>query len=122
MKKDDEARRKILARRASFVAATLAGVTACHDEPKRATEPTTPLEIPSMDAAPPMPCLSPVALPPVDAGAEPETPTFPDASAPVPCLSVSLPRDAGPPPVPPQPCLSPMPPQPCLKVKPPAKP
>jgi len=78
----DDARKIVLARRARFVAATVAsfGLAACSD-PKH----------------PPMPCLEPIADP--DAGV--------DAGAPEPqvCLSVAPPE-----PPEPQPCLSPMPP------------
>lgn len=129
----DDARSKILARRASFVAAALAGVTtACHREPK-AAEPET-LVVPTLDAGapppvPPRPCLEPPrpdwypgpSVP--DAGAT--TPSSSeDAGHPRPCLKIAPPEDAGSPrrdagvpsparPVPtiapPQPCLSPLP-------------
>lgn len=119
----DEARKKILARRATFVAATLAGVsTACKD-------PTPP----------PQPCLSQVYTP--EDGAPPEPPPPPpvsDAGAPQPCLRFAAPpaEEDGGRPVP-MPCLTPVRPtapqsadadagakplpQPCLKVKPPNK-
>lgn len=106
----DEARKKILARRAAFVAAALATV-ACGKE------------------ITPQPCLSPPPLPPRegDAGQVEET-LDPDAGPvvpPQPCLSVRMPDppDAGPQPClkirapvpdagpilpPPQPCLSPV--------------
>ncbi len=122
----DEARKKILARRATFVAAALAGVsTACGKEP----------------SPPPQPCLSQVQRP--DDGGAPEPCLSPalreeaiDAGAPEPCLRVIAPpteaADAGKPM--PMPCLTPVrptthdagaadaskpQPQPCLKVAPP---
>lgn len=114
---DDEARKKILARRAAFVAAALATV-ACGKENV------------------PQPCLSPPPLPPGDGGAPTEQPLgTPDAEPPVepppmPCLSPMPPRpdeDGGLRPSP-RPCLSikapdPLPdggtpPRPCLKIAP----
>ena len=117
----DEARKKILARRATFVAAALAGVsTACGKEP----------------SPPPQPCLSQVNTP--DDGAAPEPclspmPAAVDAGAPEPCLRFAVPpqaEDGGRPM--PQPCLTPVRPtapqeadagskpvpHPCLKVMP----
>jgi hypothetical protein len=109
-KKDEEARKKILARRATFVAAALAGVsTACGKEP----------------GPPPQPCLS-VLAPVEDAGPEPGLSPAPPPSrpeeggVPMPCLKVAAPtegpktapsnveEDAGPKP----------PPRPCLKIIP----
>jgi hypothetical protein len=71
----DDAKRAILARRAKFVAAAIAGLgAACGKEPK------------GDDAgAPPGPCLSVYVAP--DAGA-------PDAQRPRACLSAPMPRDA----------------------------
>jgi hypothetical protein len=89
----DEAKRRILARRARFVAAAMTGAAvACGKE----------------KAEPPQPCLSVVYVPP-DAGAEaaappapcltvaPPSPAVPDAGAhPRPCLSIApIPKDAG---------------------------
>ncbi|MBI2392137.1 MAG: hypothetical protein HYV09_21275 [Deltaproteobacteria bacterium] len=106
MKTGDDTRRKILERRAAFVAAALSSVcaTGCQEKP--------------------LACLTPVAneyhdarmTPAVDARA-------PDASPgmvpPEVCLSVALPPDAGP-----GPCLKMLPPPrdagatPCLEVMP----
>lgn len=135
----DEARKRILARRASFVAAALAGVsTACGKEPTQPPQPCLSMPLIVEDAGP-EPCLSPVppeevpsdAGAPVDAGSatpgEVGVGAPPDAAAPVPCLRVIAPP-GGPRP---QVCLSPRapstgdggkpkpPPQPCLKIAPP---
>lgn len=122
---DPNLRRRILARRAHFVAAAIVTVDCTPRESQ------VPIEIvvgngdasvPLADASdpnviPPQVCLSPVQPPVDDAGPPP-----------LPCLSpVATPQDAGPPP---QPCLKPMPPpqdagpppQPCLSPKPPPKP
>lgn len=73
----DDAKKKILARRAKFVAAAIAGLAAsCGKE----------------DA--PRPCLSPPPIP-ADASVGPPPP-------PQPCLSVAVPQEP-----PPQPCLGP---------------
>ncbi len=126
-KKDDEARKKILARRATFVAAALAGVsTACGKEPSATPQPCLSQPLVRDDGAGPQPCLEPM-------------PAKPDAGEPVPCLTIVAPptqaEDGGKPP--PRPCLSPVrppippppqpeegggpkpPPQPCLKIVPP---
>jgi hypothetical protein len=98
MSDSEDARRKILARRATFVAAALAGVTlACGKD----TGPS------------PQPCLS--IEPARDAEAddasgvdEPVPPTFPDGGQPMPCLKIApqaIRGDAGQPL--PHPCLSP---------------
>lgn len=126
---DDEARKKILARRATFVAAALAGVsTACGKEPQNVPQPC--LSVPVSRDAGPEPCLSVVA-PAVDAGAaEPSgagatdladaggvAPTeATDASTPprpTPCLRVAAPpsRDGG----------GKAHPRPCLSIRPPSK-
>lgn len=57
----DEARKKILARRATFIAAALAGVGACTKDPKE-TPPQPCLSVPFVrpDAGP-QPCLKPAA-------------------------------------------------------------
>ncbi|MBX3188524.1 MAG: hypothetical protein KF819_16025 [Labilithrix sp.] len=90
-RRESDAKRAILARRARFVAAAMASVgVACGKSatPQPCLEPTM-----VEDAAPPLPCLSP---PPT-----PETPVTDaeasDAQAPPrPCLSVVAPRpDAG---------------------------
>ena len=134
----DEARKRILARRASFVAAALAGVsTACGKEPSPPPQPCLSQVKAVDDAAAPQPCLE-VPPPPVatDGGSpEPCLRIIPPPAEtgdggrpmPMPCLTPVRPQmqdgDAGkPPPVPPvpQPCLSPKPtPKPCLKVAPP---
>lgn len=100
----DEAKKRILARRATFVAAALAGVsTACGKEPAQAVpclSPPPPLVI---DASP-APCLTPLPPPEV---------TAPDAGgpAPAPGLSAREPSaDAGKPKPPPRPCLKVAPP------------
>lgn len=83
---NDDAKRLILARRAKFVAAAIAGMAvACGG------------------SADPEPCLSPV-LQPRDAGPDADADTQPQ-----PCLDVSAPEDAGKD-AEPQPCLSPLPP------------
>ena len=114
----DEARKRILARRASFVAAALAGVsTACGKEPAQPPQPCLSPVLVVEDAGP-EPCLSPMPpeqLPsdagaPVDAGSVmPDAVGAgapPDAAAPVPCLRVAAPP-GGPRP---QVCLSVAPP------------
>jgi hypothetical protein len=84
----EDARKKILARRATFVAAALAGV-ACGKEPRESPQPClsvpfipaeasapdaeprpclTPMPSPTEDAAPPKPCLSVVPRPAKDGG------------------------------------------------------
>ena len=99
----DEARKRILARRASFVAAALAGVsTACGKEPAQPPQPCLSPVLVVEDAGP-EPCLSPMPpeqLPsdagaPVDAGSVmPDAVGAgapPDAAAPVPCLRAAAP-------------------------------
>lgn len=90
----DEARKKILERRATFVAAAIASIAAsCEHKPPISAEPC--LSVQPYEAGPPE-----------DTGTEPTAP--PDAE-PIPCLSPALPpEDAGPPPKP----------MPCLKVAP----
>jgi hypothetical protein len=96
-----DAKRKILARRAQFVAAALAGLSAdgCHKE--HAEKPDAGVQ------QPPMPCLS-VPMP------TETTPPVQTAQLP------PIPLDAGPPP---RPCLAPVldtaTPHPCLKPPPP---
>lgn len=113
----DDAKKKILARRASFIAAALASV-ACQKEPAERPEPclAVPIGYQPPDASPeppppqPQVCLTPMVATPVDAGppaVEPE---------PQPCLKVAPPpRDAGrspgPPGPPPRPCLTPLRPE-----------
>lgn len=116
---DDEARKKILARRAAFVAAALATV-ACGKEnvpqpclsppplpPGDGGAPTeqplvTPDAQPPVEPPPPQPCLSPMPHPPRDTDGGVQLPP------PRPCLSIKMPDppDAGPPP------------RPCLKIAP----
>lgn len=90
----DDARQKILARRARFVAATVAGLGALACTPNPET--------------PPQPCLSqPMPQNESDAGvADFEDPEPTPEGDPQVCLSV-LPDQDEPPP---QPCLSPLPP------------
>lgn len=87
----DEARKKILERRATFVAAAIASLAAsCEHKPPISAEP----------------CLS---APPYEAGTPEDTsePTATQDAEPLPCLSPMPPKeDAGPPPPPiPAPCL-----------------
>lgn len=112
-KDDDEARKIVLARRARFVAAAVAGVgVACRN--------------PSAEAClspPPEPCLSVVPdRRPVDAGATGSTGTPPEVppAEPQVCLKVRATppdEDAGPKPSP-APCLSVVAPKPPPKPKP----
>lgn len=129
----DDDKKVILARRAKFVAAALAGVAvACGKEPTQPPQPCLSVPIEPRDSGPeppPQPCLSPMAVdpdaepPPVDAGA---APTATDAGA----TTRSKQPDASTPPPRPTPCLVPPAPtntgtnkpQPCLSViKPPDK-
>lgn len=109
----DRTRLAILERRRAFVAAALASIGAvsgCDDRPKVClsavpleSAPKQPPQPPDAGAlAAPEPCLSEPAHPP-DAG-----------PIPIACLSVAMPRDAGPGPTPsgkpkPRPCLSMLP-------------
>jgi hypothetical protein len=63
-----DARDKILARRAKFVAAALAGISVAYGEGCK-PEPCLKIATQPPDAAP-APCLEPVWVPPVDAGAD----------------------------------------------------
>lgn len=105
----DDARSKILARRARFVAAALAGVsTACTSDPKKPV-PEAPMVDVTPEAGEVRPQASPVPPPdPPDAAAEPAPPQ--------PCLTVVAPPDAGKPHPVPRPCLKPVP-RPCLTPK-----
>lgn len=99
----DDAKKLILARRARFVAAALAGMSiACGKEKSNPPEPCLSVPIQRADAeAPPGPCLAA----PLDwkerwdagSAADAATPTTTlDASVPIPCLSVAIPPpDAG---------------------------
>lgn len=83
----DDAKKVILARRARFIAATLAGVgVACGKEPAPPPQPC--LSQPMTVDAEPLPCLSP-KLVEQDAGApDAAPPNEPDAgSKPMPCLA-----------------------------------
>lgn len=111
----DDAKAIVLARRAKFVAAAVAGVgIACG---KTETTPPQPcLSVAYVPDAAPQPCLSPVAVPPdaaADAGPTDAGPSDASVPIPVPCLSVILQKDAGPAPpstkTAPMPCLSPPP-------------
>lgn len=102
----DDAKKKILARRASFVAAALASV-ACQKEPADKPEPclAAPVNYKPPDAGEPeptpMPCLTPMNPGPshaADAGAPASSAPTADAGRPVP-------------PPQPQPCLTPMRPE-----------
>ncbi len=75
----DEARRRILARRAAFLAVATTGLASCDPKP---TEPHV--------------CLSQVQPPPPEAGPDDAAPDAdpPDAAPPMPCLEIA------------QPCLS----------------
>jgi hypothetical protein len=104
-----DARDKILARRAAFIAAALAGVGACK-------EPETPPQ-PCLSPVPtepvPQPCLVPIApTEPTDAGSESDAGNANTPLTEKPCLEVIAPSppDAGAPPKP----------QPCLKIVPPS--
>ena len=95
---NDDAKRLILARRARFVAAALAGVAVACGGSTEEGEPRVCLRI-APDAGPrdaaadaePQPCLEPT-LP--DAGSDGSTDAGPDTGVPQPCLS-QLPPDAG---------------------------
>ncbi len=96
-----ESRRRILERRAAFVAAAVAAVATASCERN------------------PLVCLSAVPLdegpkptPPPDAAAPPVVDAAPEIGATaVPCLSIAMPpRDAGPPDAKPHPCLKMLPP------------
>lgn len=109
----EESRRKILERRAAFVAAALAtvGAASCERNPLVCLSP-----VPNEDLRDSGATTSPDTAPP-EVDARPDV-----APMGVPCLSVAMPRDAGvpdtkPPPKPPKP----PPPQPCLKMPPPGE-
>jgi hypothetical protein len=93
---NDEAKRLILARRARFVAAAVAGIAAACGGATDDTKPTPCLEPVIRDSgadADPKPCLTP--LPPdasSDAGGDAASDA--DTGVPQPCLS-QLPPDAG---------------------------
>ncbi len=108
---DDDAKRRILARRAKFVAAAVAGlgaVTACDQcGPKPCLEP------PLASTTPPGPCLSVSTVP---MGVHDGAVIDPDAAPPPhPCLSIIRPVDDG---GMPMPCLSGMAPPPKPSSKP----
>lgn len=95
----DDSKKKILARRASFIAAAMATV-ACQKAPADKPEPCLSIAVDHKppDAEPPLPCLSPRVTTPDDligdAGAEPPAP--------------KQKSDAGTKPTPlPHPCLTP---------------
>jgi len=102
---DDEMKKRVLARRAQFIAAAVAGMVSCEPGPQ---------------AQPPVVCLSISVPPPEDGGAGPTivdagVSADPDAAWNALDASTTAP-DAD---VPPMPCLSPMP---CLKIAPPPPP
>jgi len=107
----DDARKKILARRAKFVAAAVATIgIACGKEPNPPPQPCLSEPYNPGDAEP-LPCLTPVVADPPDP---------PDSGAPT---DASTPKDAD---TEPQPCLKVMPPRTdagkptaCLKIAPP---
>jgi hypothetical protein len=118
---NDDDKKLILARRAKFVAAALAGVSvACGKEPTPPpAQPCLSVPMEHADAGAPEPCLSVIdpdwerdASPtPVDAGAAPTTRLQQsDASTPppkpTPCLAPPLPSNTGTVKPPPRPCLS----------------
>ena len=99
---DDEMKRRVLARRAQFIAAAVAGMVACEPGP---------------EAQPPVVCLSISVPPPEDGGRGPTmvdagVSADPDAAWSAPDASTESP-DAD---APPMPCLAP--PLPCLSVAP----
>lgn len=102
----DDDKKLILARRAKFVAAALAGVSvACGKEPTPPPQPCLSVPVDNRDAGnepPPQPCLTPMMMP-EDAG-PPANAT--DASA-ADASTTSGAKDAGTPPPKPTPCLSP---------------
>jgi hypothetical protein len=119
----DDDKKLILARRAKFVAAALAGVSvACGKEPTPPPQPCLTVPMDTRDGGsepPPQPCLSPLAIdhdaeptPIEDAGAKDAGQATrsqqPDASTPpprpTPCLVPPLPTDKPRP----QPCLTPV--------------
>jgi hypothetical protein len=104
----DDARRRILERRAKFVAAALGAAAVasnCKAEPCLSAVPTESAKpkpapedasVAPADTGPleqPMPCLSEAPMPP------------PDAPKPMPCLKIAPPRDAGPKAPKPEVCL-----------------
>ena len=128
----DDDKKLILARRAKFVAAALAGVSvACGKEPNPPPpQPCLSVPMERRDAEPeppPMPCLTPVMQESIDAGPPAESDAgkaadgglttrsqSPDASTPPPKPTPCL--------VPPAPSPSPTKPMPCLTpVRPPDK-
>lgn len=112
---NDDSKKMILARRARFVAAALAGVGVACGKEQAQPQPCLSQVYVAPDAEP-MPCLSPPVYVPPDAEA-----TKDDAGGPVDAGSAE--PDAARP----MPCLSPrpnptQPPRPCLSVAPPTKP
>lgn len=123
----DDDKKLILARRAKFVAAALAGVAvACGKEPTPPAQPCLSVPMQDRDAGrpdaepPPMPCLTPMradhdAGPPAtteratDAGGPTTRSEHGDAGVPpkpTPCLAPPLPTNTGTTKPPPRPCLS----------------
>jgi len=105
--KKKSARDIVLARRAKFVAAAVAGIgIACGKESQPNPQPCLSVAYPMDDAGPPpQPCLSPVVAHEPDADVAPmpclsPPPAPPDAGAttepaPVPCLSMTPPLPSG---------------------------
>jgi hypothetical protein len=119
----DDDKKLILARRAKFVAAALAGVSvACGKEPTQPPQPCLSQPMVHRDAEPeppPQPCLSPMpndddaSAAPIDAGPPSDGGTTTrslqgDAGPPkpTPCLAPPLPTNTGKTKPPPRPCLS----------------
>jgi hypothetical protein len=128
----DDDKKMILARRAKFVAAALAGVSlagvsvACGKEPTQPPQPCLSQPMDQRDAEPvppPQPCLSPMPYnedagpSPIDAGAPADAgggattrSLLGDAGTappkPTPCLAPPLPTNTGTTKPPPRPCLS----------------
>lgn len=112
---DDDAKRAVLARRARFVAAAMAGMATASCDSCSRSQPCLSVSPTYVDASPPPgPCLS-IAIMPTDAGEQTAIEGAGDAG--------DAGKDAGkkivvgPPPPRPTPCLS-APPQPCLSPPP----
>lgn len=111
----DDAKRVVLARRARFVAAALAGVAAVSCD-KAKSEPC--LSVATV-TTPPEVCLK-MAVPPLDAGERTAIDAGADAADGASDAGKEGGKKAvGPPAPPPTPCLSQVVPQPCLKPPPP---
>lgn len=93
----DEARRRILERRAKFVAAALGAVAAAAN----CAKPEPCLSAVANEKTPPKPAPEDASVPDVKDNVHPaaclsEAPhPAPDAPPPMPCLKIAMPRDAG---------------------------